>query len=145
MRLPAHHKETELQSIPGALLRPTKKRCTNAVRTLPEAQTQDLTEKYLNLLGYPWLHIPEFILAMAFRRQHLSGPELGAARWAADMIRGFPDLVVFHAGRYLAIELKTEVGKMTHAQLAWQKRLGTCLCRNFEEAKTVIDIWSKTP
>lgn len=106
----------------------------------PESVTQDLVEQYLALLGLPKLHIPEFLLANAFGRA-MSGAELGAARDAADEVRGFPDLVIFYRGRYAAIELKTPIGKMTHAQIRWQKMLNTVCCRSFETAKEFIDEW----
>lgn len=113
--------------------------------TFKEKDLQNLVEQYCDLLHIHRLHIPEFLLNAAFRQRNLSGGELWAARDAADEIRGLPDLILFRAGRFLAIELKTEVGKMTGSQDLWQARLGTKVCRSFEQAKQEIDQWIVDP
>lgn len=58
---------------------------------------------------------------------------------------GFPDLVIFHAGNNLALELKAPKGnKATPEQQAWLKLFTEQgwtaeVCKGFEEAKQVID------
>jgi len=128
---------------PLALVRYGKKAKRKARATTKEATTQDLVEQYCDLVRVERFHIPEFLLANAFGRRAMSGPELGAAREASEEIKGFPDLALFYHGRFLAIELKTEIGKMSPSQLDWQRRLGTVQCRSFEAAKAEIDAWKR--
>lgn len=57
---------------------------------------------------------------------------------------GFPDLIILYQGKHLAIELKSEVGRPTPAQLLWidvlRKQGWTAeVCKGFDEAKKVID------
>lgn len=39
---------------------------------------------------------------------------------------GFPDLVLVRGARLMFVELKTDKGRMTEAQLLWHARLGAC-------------------
>ncbi|OZI06609.1 hypothetical protein BWI93_19205 [Siphonobacter sp. BAB-5385] len=61
---------------------------------------------------------------------------------------GFPDLVIFHAGKNLALELKAAKGKPTPEQLEWIaffRRQGWMaeICKGFDDAKAVIDHFMK--
>lgn len=111
----------------------------------PEAVLQEQVEAYCAALGLQTFHMPEYVLNAAFGwNANRTGPELGAMRDAAEEVRGLPDLLIFHPmypGRLKAIELKTEVGKMTSSQKTWQVRLGTSLCRSFEAARAEVDMW----
>lgn len=112
-----------------------------AKASTPEAVTQDLTEQYLGRLGLPFVRIPAYVLAVVFRfRPGLSGAELGALREASHYLKGLPDLLVLYpSGRFLALELKTETGKLSAAQRLWRTAIGTKVARSFEEAKAMID------
>lgn len=60
---------------------------------------------------------------------------------------GFPDLVLYERrGKYcgLAIELKTETGRVTPEQLAWKTRLTDCgfdcyIARGLADAKAIFE------
>jgi len=99
--------------------------------------TQELTEQYLGVLGLPYVRIPAYVLKAAFGyRPGATGAELGAMRDASAYLKGLPDLIILDsAGRALAIELKTDTGKLSAAQRLWRAAIGTKTARSFEEAK----------
>ena len=107
----------------------------------PEATIQAHAEAYADLLGIPRLHIPAILLRAAFAPHGASGGELWALRNAAAEVGGFPDLVLFRGGRFLAMEFKRGSNKMTASQRRWADALGTIECRSFEAAKAEIDRW----
>ncbi len=111
----------------------------------PEAVTQELTERYLDALGLPYVRIPAYVLKAAFGwRPGVTGAELGAMSQASAYLKGLPDLIVLDAkGRALPIELKTEAkaSKLSAAQRMWRTAIGTKEARSFEEAKALIDAW----
>jgi len=113
----------------------------------PEALIQSQVEWYIEHKGFIFLHLPANLLATFFARGgQPTGTQLGAMRDAAEAVRGVPDLLMFHPsapGHALCIELKTEIGKLTHAQRDWLKATGGCCCRSFDEARAVIDEWLK--
>lgn len=112
----------------------------------PEAATQALVEAYCTLVNLACFHIPEIVLATCFRPRGAVGGELGVLRDAAAMVGGFPDCAIFcpkHPGYVLTLEVKTEIGKMSKAQVRWKHVLGTKVPRSFEEARAEIDAWRK--
>ena len=122
------------------------KRRKSAPRTkTPEATIQAQVEEYLNIRRIPFLHIPAYILRAAFSFRPGFGADIGARAQAAEAIRGFPDLVLFNAEcrAYLSLELKSSIGKMTHAQKRWQAALDTRKATSFEQAKGIIDAWAE--
>lgn len=121
-----------------------KRRKSEIKASKPEAVAQRQVEAYLAIRGLYAFHMPEFLLNAAFRNRNISGAELGAAKRAADKVRGLPDLLIFdpkRPGLILSLELKTEIGKLTASQKHWMTILGTTVCRSFESAKQVIDNW----
>jgi hypothetical protein len=111
-----------------------------AKRGRPEAEIQDAVEAYCDILGLAHFHIPAALLQAGFENGR---PKNYAIINAAQAVRGFPDLILFHreTGRYKAIELKTKVGQVTKAQRDWCKLIDAVVCRSFEEAKAEIDGW----
>ena len=65
--------------------------------------------------------------------------------------KGFPDLFIYEPrGSYhgLAIELKTQKGRLSESQAIWITRLATRgymarICKGFDEAKNSIDQYFK--
>lgn len=124
--------------------RTTKKKKAVARAKVPEASIQAACEAFLDLRGIEYLHIPAYVLNAAFSgRTGIGGGQLWAMSAAVQYIRGFPDLLIFHPDRkrYLAVELKTEVGKLTDNQIKWQQGVGTVVCRSFEDFRIVFEKW----
>lgn len=124
----------------------TLKRKKSAKRaSKPESVTQELVEVYCHAIGLETFHMPAYVLNAAFGwKPNRTGAEFHAMKEASQEVKGLPDLLIFDSkrpGRLIAIELKTEIGKMTAFQKIWQQRLGTTLCRSFESAKQAIDNW----
>jgi hypothetical protein len=107
----------------------------------PEAQTLSDVRAHCDTLRIEHFHIPGWLLSIFGKLALLVTVVLEHARDSAEEVRGFPDLILFYKGRYLALELKTEIGKMTTAQRIWQRRIGTIQCRGADETCTVIDEW----
>jgi len=63
------------------------------------------------------------------------------AREAAEEIRGMPDLICFYRGRSMAIETKTEIGKLTTWQEYWRGWLGTIVIRDEADGCRALDEW----
>ena len=107
--------------------------------------TQEQVEAYCHLRGLETFHMPAYVLNAAFGwKPNRTGAEFHAMKEASQEVKGLPDLLIFDSkrpGRLIAIELKTEIGRMTQFQKIWQQRLGTNLCRSFEEAKQCVDNW----
>lgn len=108
-----------------------------------QAEDRTLSEvrAHCDLEGIEHFHIPKWLLSVFSGILNLATAMLEHARDSAEEIRGFPDLILFYRGRFLAIELKTEIGSMTHAQKVWQRRLGTQLCLTTAEACRIITEW----
>src|SRR6185437_11384201 len=95
--------------------RTTRKKAATRKAKVDEKTIQAQCEAYLDSLGIEYLHIPAFVLNSAFSfGQTPSGPAMGAMRLAKQYVTGFPDLCIFHPDRkrFIAVELKTEIGKM---------------------------------
>jgi hypothetical protein len=61
-------------------------------------------------------------------------------------VAGAPDLILFHAGKSFAIELKTEDGRVTDAQVEMLTRLKdagvlTAVCHGVDKAIAVLEGW----
>jgi len=106
---------------------------------VPEDTIQSFVEQYLDALHIPYLRIPAVVYAVVFGRKSRSGAELNALRDAKEKIGGFPDLLIMKDGRYLPLELKTEIGKLNTAQKRWKYAIGTLVPRSFESARKIID------
>jgi VRR-NUC domain len=61
------------------------------------------------------------------------------------MQKGASDLLIFFNGKSIAIELKSDKGKVKPEQIVWQTRFkesghSAFICRGFDEAKQVIEM-----
>lgn len=108
--------------------------------TKPEDVLQHQCEHYLELLTaqglvLDFLHIPE-----SMWRGVMTGTSIAAKSECADYLKSWPDLLIFLPGnKYVAIELKTEIGKVSRGQRDKLKILNGSICRGFEEFKSAID------
>src|SRR5262245_46463131 len=81
-------------------------------------------------------------------------PANGGARSAIEgaifkglgVVAGAPDLLMWHAGKSLALELKSEDGRATAAQLAMLGKLAdagvyTAVCHGIDRALAVLESW----
>jgi hypothetical protein len=81
-------------------------------------------------------------------------PANGGARTAIEgailkglgVVAGAPDLILFHGGKSFAIELKTEDGRVTEAQVEMLTRLKdagvlTAVCHGIDRAIEVLESW----
>lgn len=65
---------------------------------------------------------------------------------STGMRSGVSDLILLHAGKARALELKTLKGRATNSQIAflddWRAAGGDgCICHGFEEAKDKLEEW----
>lgn len=124
---------------PGqSLLFPKMKKAKRKIRsTNPEALLQNQCESYLELNGIEYLHIPNSMWASLFQNK-----SFGALNECSDYLKGWPDLLIFDGkGRYLAIELKTETGKASHAQNDKKRSLAGHICRDFNSFMGIVNEW----
>lgn len=105
----------------------------------PESELQELCEKYAELRGVEPFHLPQILLNNAFSRRAVSGGEIWALREAASRVKGLPDLILFYKGHYRMVELKTEIGKLSHDQMRWLDRHPGICVRSFEDFKEYLD------
>lgn len=126
--------------VPGALVpRPRKTRKVPRGKT-PEAVIQSQAEAYLDALGLFYIRLPDSLMRTVFATP---GIPIAVKCEVADCLKGLPDLTIMRAGKYLAIELKREGGKMSTAQREVQREVGTVLCSSFEEFRAAVDSWVK--
>jgi len=117
-----------------------KKQKRRMKATKPEDVLQRQCETYLEILickglVMDYLHIPE-----SMWRGVMTGNSIAAKSECADYMKSWPDLLIFiKDNRYIAVELKTETGKVTHGQRDKLKVLNGKICRSFEEFKSIID------
>lgn len=102
--------------------------------TKPEAVLQQQCESYLDLLGLEYIRIPNSLWAIVMR----SGCQ-GAINEISDYLKGVPDLMICKKNQYLAVELKTEVGKLSQSQNKKIKALDGIVIRSFGHFKELVD------
>ena len=106
----------------------------------PEKVIQAQGEAYLRLKRLFFIRIPD-----ALNRSIFANPEIPiwTKKHISDFIKGLPDLTILKDGRYLAVELKKDGGRLTHEQDAIRREIGGIVCYNFEEFKTALEAWLK--
>lgn len=115
-------------------LRPANKKVS-----MPEKDIQAAVENYLYSKGIDkFVRIPDVLNRYIFARPDVP---LWIKRWIKLYIKGMPDLIIPHPtkrhGKYmiaLPLELKTEAGKLSHAQAVWGRVWGTIITHGMEEA-----------
>jgi len=110
--------------------------------SVPESTIQRQVDAYLELLGVRAIRIPDSLYRAVYAQR--SVPVHVKAN-IAKYIAGLPDLLIPRLTDkgliMLALELKSEKGKLSPKQVKWQKHLGTVVAHSFEEAKTLIDVF----
>lgn len=110
------------------------KRPKSAKVEMPEKEIQSKCEEYLNDIGYQYIHIPD-ILQQYLR--HRAPPHI--AKISSMAFKGMPDLIVLHpSGKYLLLELKTEINKETQSQINWSKGLNLVVSHGLDESLKIL-------
>lgn len=118
----------------------TRKTASQAVSRLavPEAAIQEALARWLDTTGLLWCHVPN---------EGKRGRVARGRALRAGLKSGVPDVLVFGRTRDgelgLAIELKSEAGRMTSAQLWWRQALSAAgwraeVCRSFRDAVALV-------
>ena len=73
-------------------------------------------------------------------------PIEGAILKSLGVVPGAPDLLLWHAGKSFALEIKTEVGRVTEAQLELLDRLSkagvyTAIAHGLDRALAILESW----
>ena len=84
----------------------------------PEEILQHKCEVFLENERLEYLHIPNSFWAVLFKNQ-----AYGAIKECSDYLKGWPDLLIFNEGSYLAVELKSLHGKMSKKQTDKKREL----------------------
>ena len=108
------------------------------MRKYPEDELQMACARYLDLMGWLWMHPAN---------ERKTSPGAGARLKKKGVKSGVPDILIFEPnGEYigLAIELKTGKNKLTEAQEEWLERLGkkgwyVGVCYSFDQFKSIVD------
>lgn len=116
---------------------PPKHRSTPRDKT-PEAVIQGQAEAYLDACGLFYIRLPDSLMRVVFASQSIP---IWTKKEVADCLKGLPDLTILDAGRYLAVELKKNGGKMSSAQRDVQRAIGTVVCDSFAAFKQAVDNW----
>ena len=111
---------------------------------LKEADLQELAEQYLEARNIKYFRIPDALYGAIFANNFATPYQ---KREISAYLKGYPDLTIFHPSKYrkgiypsvLPLELKTEAGKMSQGQKAWQRDIGTIEAKGWDEIKTEID------
>ena len=132
-----HPKDTGLKF--ARTIKPKRK--SKKART-PEDIIQAQAEEYMDRLSISYVRIPNAVYRLLFAfKIGLSGREIGERKRISDYLKGLPDLICLRKGRYLAVELKTDTGKLSAKQKLWRVSIGTEVCRSFEEFRELVDKW----
>lgn len=110
--------------------------------TMKESELQEMCEQYLDAHSLLYFRLPDALMKMLFGYGRVKMP-LWVRGVAKRFLAGWPDLIVFKDGRYVAIELKSEIGKLSHEQGRKLRLLGGHVVRSFEEFRAIVDEWVK--
>jgi hypothetical protein len=120
------------------------KKRENARAKTPESVLQNQCESYLEQCQLTYIRIPDGLNKAIFGEE--STLPIKIKVMIAAYTKGLPDLTVLHAdGRYICIELKTEVGKLSLNQKTWSRPIieNYYVIRSFEDFYTLINKWRK--
>jgi len=114
---------------------------------VPESRIQAQAEEWLEWNHLPFFRLPDLLMNWVFGYGSKT-PEW-IKRFLRSYMKDWPDLILFEDepipghGRYLAIELKSNMGKLSDGQKRMQKVLGTVVVRSFMEFVKVVQEWKK--
>jgi hypothetical protein len=133
------YKYSEMEGLPG-FIPSHKSDTTKGGFTGKESDFQSLCEQYLEIKNLLYLHIPAKLLESLFRSPVVP---VWIKRAVKQYIAHWPDIIIFRDGRYLAIELKTATGELTHGQKDRLADMGGMVIRDFEDFKKTVDQWEE--
>ena len=110
--------------------------------SIPESVLKRMCEQSLDLCNLTYIRLPSSILGAVFGPN--STMSINMKKFMSSIVKGVADLTVLgEDGRYISIELKTEIGKQSDAQKAWGRPLGEHykIIRSFDDFKEAIDQW----
>lgn len=111
------------------------------IRRHDEDDLQAAAERYLQLRRIRYIHIPGKLQKYIWNKRSAVPPWI--AKIASDALKSIPDLLLFDPrGRYLAIELKSDTGRLTEGQKAWLP-YGLVVCRDIDDFVLIVNKWSK--
>ena len=118
-----------------------KRRRKSSLRSnYPESAIQAACESYLDMLGITYIRIPDAVYKAVFGSRNVS-PQF--KRLISSFLKGLPDFtILFSDGHYLCVELKTETGKQSMAQLLFERKVGRdnyVICRSIEKFISIIN------
>ena len=126
------------KGLSGALIPKAKEPRTPKKAVIPERTIQAQCEAWLRVKSLFFIRIPD-----SMNRGIFANPEipLWTKKHISDFIKGIPDLTILKDGRYLCVEIKTTIGKLTHEQEQVLKVTGCLMVRSFEEFREVVENW----
>lgn len=129
------------KGLSGALIPKAKEPRTPKKAVIPERTIQAQCEAWLRVKSLFFIRIPD-----SMNRGIFANPEIPiyVKRHISDFTKGILDITILKDGRYLSIEIKTVVGKLTHEQAQVMKAIGGVVVRSFEEFKKAVDEWLET-
>jgi hypothetical protein len=112
-----------------------KKRALDAVGI----SEHDLTvqcEDYLNAMGIVFYRIPDALYRSVFASRSVSS---FVKTLIARFVKGVPDFTILSDdGRYLCVELKTSIGKLTQGQKSFAKKIPVEVIRDFDSFVNLV-------
>ncbi len=127
-----------LKGLPGTLIPAPRKARKSPRDKTPEAVIQGQAEAYLDACGLFYIRLPDSLMRVVFASPQIP---IWTKREVADCLKGLPDLTILKDGRYLAVELKRDGGKLSEAQRDVQRAIGTVVCESFAQFKQAVDNW----
>lgn len=108
--------------------------------TDPESMLQGMAEQYLEARNVKPIRVPDL-----FWQSLINNPSIPVyvKKYISEYLKGLPDLIIpkrrGNETLILPLEIKTEKGIMSKAQLDWQETLGTVVTRGWEETLGVME------
>ena len=102
-----------------------------------ERDIQAWAEQLLAVHDVPFIRLPDSLLKGFFNADSVN---IWTKRNASNYLAGLPDLILFNPdkGTYKAIEIKTEKGRLSPKQRAWQEKLNTVVTMGWQQTKDEI-------
>jgi len=106
----------------------------------PEKVIQALAEQYLEMKNVRPIRVPDLMWNKIMNNQTIP---VYVKRYISEYLKGLPDLIIpkkrGNETVILPLEIKTEKGIMSKAQLDWQESLGTVVVHGWEECHGVME------
>ena len=129
----------ELADLPG-FIDTSRKRRKKSVEGFKGAERdlQKMCEQYLEMNRIMFFHLPDHLMQYFFGPYTANVP-LWIKREVKEYLVDWMDLLIFHEGRFLAVEIKTATGKLSRGQKVRLDVLKGYVIRDFNDFKTLVD------